>query len=441
LHVWHETCKSNSRTGTLLDQFNLISSLIATPTPTNFRRGRRDFSRAGPLDPAFLVTFLLFMIADAGRRGYRHLLDAFWDEARSFGLKTPTAEPVSAPAITKAREKLAPAFIRSLLHQVADTFDAEFGVDLRWLGRRVFAVDGSRMNLQRSRSLTHAYGVQQGLHCPQILVSTLFDVVAKVPHDIVVAPGGSCERQELLRMLDRLKPGDVLVLDRGYPSFEIVSTLLAAGIDFVVRVPVRGHFGGVEDFFNSGVKDGRVTLTTPRSGHLRKQPPIEVRAVRGTPPPNGDPAIFLTSLPCSPFPHAQIVDLYKMRWEIEEFYKLEKSEHLGQGQFHARFASGVEQEVNTLGLFVGISRFLMATAAKERHVPYEKLSPKAATLGLATYVLRLVLSAEAETAAPFLDRLLTRIVRTIDPKRPGRLCRRRSFRPVAKWGPAGRRGS
>jgi hypothetical protein len=174
------------------------------------------------------------MVADANRRGYRHLIDAFWDEAQSFGLGLPCDEPVSSAALCKARQKITPELMRDLLHQASDSFDEQFGADKRWFGRRVLAVDGCKVNLQRSDELAHAFGVPHGAHCPQVLVSTLFDLVAKVPHDIRVAPHASCERLEMVMMLNRLNPGDVLVLDRGYPSFAVLMTLIEHGIDFVI---------------------------------------------------------------------------------------------------------------------------------------------------------------------------------------------------------------
>ncbi len=174
-----------------------------------------------------LVPFLLYMVADANRRGYRHLIDGFWDEAQSFGLALPCEKPVTSSALSKARHKITPELMRALLHQASDSFDEQFGVDKRWCGRRVFAVDGSKVNIQRGEELAHAFGVPNGAHCPQVLVSTLFDLVAKVPHDITVAPHESGERQAMLRMLDRLKTGDVLVLDRGYgPGTRATSVLL-----------------------------------------------------------------------------------------------------------------------------------------------------------------------------------------------------------------------
>ena len=63
-----------------------------------------------------------------------------------------------------------------------------------------------------------------------------------------------------------------------------------------------------------------------------------------------------------------------------------------------------------------------------------------APVGLAAYIVRLLLATGPDHAATFLEQLLQRIIRTRDPKRPGRRWPRRSFKPARKWGPKGRRG-
>ena len=68
------------------------------------------------------------MVADSNRRGYQHLLEGFWDEARSYGLQLPTEEPVSAASFCTARHKITPDLLRHMLHEVASSsFDASFG--------------------------------------------------------------------------------------------------------------------------------------------------------------------------------------------------------------------------------------------------------------------------------------------------------------------------
>ena len=191
-------------TRTLLEHYNLITSIRASAKLGKSGVNKRDFSRNGPLSPELLVTFMLYMVADANRRGYRHLLDGFWDEARSLDIPLPTDQPVSAPALCKARHKLDPALLRTLVHQTAEAFESRFDSKSRWCGRRVFAIDGSKINLQRSDELAQAFGTPSGAYCPQLLVSTLFNLVSKVPHDLVIAPNASSERQELVLLLDHV---------------------------------------------------------------------------------------------------------------------------------------------------------------------------------------------------------------------------------------------
>ena len=379
------------------------------------------------------------MAGDGNRSGYRHLLDAFWDEATSFGLKLRTKSPVSAAAFTKARRKIPAEAVRKLVHQAADAFDEEFGAAHRWFGRRVFAVDGTKMNLRRATELREKFGVPKGAYCPQALVSTLFNLVSKVPHDVVVGPVDDAERAQLYDLLGRVRPGDVLVLDRGYPSFEILLMLADAGIDFVMRVPAQNTFQAVTDFVAGGTKDRLLWITPPR-GPLQNRAPMQVRAVIVN-PPKGERTVLITSFrDRDEITRSDLASLYRMRWNIETFYKLEKGVYLGQGQFHSESVEGVKQELQSLALFVAIARTTMAAAAQSTGMTYSTLSPKSACLGFAAYIVRLLLTRSQKDAARLLNRLLARIVRTRDPVRPDRSFPRRSFLPTRKWGPKGRRG-
>lgn len=99
---------------------------------------------------------LLFQIADASRHGYRDQLAAFWDDARTRGVELPP--PDSAPAFCQARAKLAPAAMLRVAHEVGDSFDRVHGERFRWKGRRLVAIDGSSLQLQRSKVLFDRFG-------------------------------------------------------------------------------------------------------------------------------------------------------------------------------------------------------------------------------------------------------------------------------------------
>ena len=165
---------------------------------------------------------------------------------------------------------------------------------------------------------------------------------------------------------------------------------------------------------------------------------IELRAVKLC-NPLGEESFYLTSLRRSEFSRAQISDLYRMRWEAEEHFKVEKSSYFDQHQFHARSALGIKQEILAQAIYLVVARFLLAAAAKHVKAPYYDLSVKSAVLALADYLTRLCLD-DPNSATLWLPRLLVRIARTRDKRRPGRSCPRRSFKPGPRWGPSGRRG-
>ena len=384
------------------------------------------------------MTLLLYMAGHGRRCGYRHILDAFWDEAKLAGVPLPTEEPVSAPAFCQARAKLSAEFLRSLLREVGARFDARFEQDARWRGRRVLATDCTGLNLQRSEELLWEFGKADSAYCPQAQVSTLFNVKSRVPIDVVIARYKASERESLLEdHLPLVARGDVLLLDRGYPGFGVFEKLLEVGADFVARVPTKGGFSAVGDFLASGGQDRIIELVpTPGSSSISMEP-LQLRAIRSK-RPDGEDVVFVTTLKRSDgYSRKVIEELYHLRWEVEEHYKAFKSDYMGQGQLHSRSAAGVRQEVLAISLFHALSRYFSAAAAAYVDAPYDDLSNKSACLGLSGYIVRLFACAD-HRAADWLRDLLVRIARTRDKKRPGRSFPRRSLRPRPKWGPAGR---
>lgn len=418
--------------------FDLISTLSSVAGDAQFRDRERDFSRDGTLTPGLLLTLLLYMIADANRRGYELLLHGFWDEARSHSLPLPSERAISAAAFCKARRKITPDLLRQLLLLVKDEFVGKFGTTSRWHGRRVFAVDGAKINLQRDPDLEEAFGVPEGAHCPQVLVSTLYDVCAKLAVDLRVSPYAFCERQHLLEMLEHLVPGDVLVLDRGYPSHETLQALHKAGVEFLFRVPASNSFKAIDTFRGSGGEDYRVLIDPPK-GSPKEWSALNLRAVKLT-NDDGEESFFLTTMRRQEFSLADIRELYHMRWEVEEFYKLAKSDYIGQRQFRSKTPIGIVQEIHALALFLSVSRYLMALAAMVGDKDIDEIGQKAAVLTTADYVVRIFLQDDDGVARQRLRDLLNRIVEYRYRRRPSRSFPRRSFKPTPKWGPCGRRG-
>jgi hypothetical protein len=430
--------QSQGQTPDFVRFFGLVTEILATASDPALRRKARDFSRDGVLTPDLLIVLLLFMVADGNRRGYRHILDSFWDECASHDVRLPTEQPVTAAAFCQARSKLPSDLLRQVLHKAARKMEAAFRGASRWNGRRVFAVDGCKVNLQRSPELDARFGRPEGGHVPMATLSVLVNVMAQIPTDVVIDRYGACERQMLLDHLEVLQAGDVLVLDRGYPSHEVLRILLDNGIDFLVRVPATKSFEAIGDLRASGGDDYRV-LIPPAEDARHGSEAIELRAIKLV-NSRGEESFYLTSLRRARFSRAQLAELYHLRWQAEELFKLEKSVYFDQRQFHAKSALGVRQEILAQAIYVVIARFLLASAAKHVDARYHDLSVKSAVLALADHLTRLCLD-NPERAVHCLPRLLERIARTRDRRRPGRSCPRRSFKPGPRWGPNGRRGA
>ena len=384
-----------------------------------------------------MVSLLVYMAADGGRRGYQHLLDGFWDEAKVNQVRLPVDQPVSGAAFCNARKKLSAGAIRRLLRDASDQFDKLHGRKHRVRGRRVLAVDGCKLPLQRASELWTAFGGPIDAHAPQVSISVLFDVLAKMPIDARIGPCATDERAHLCELLSSTREGDILVLDRGYPSYVVIDLLIEHELDFVMRVPVSGGFSAVEEFVRSGKDEADIVLVPAPSHPAHLLPPKKLRAVRRL-GPEGEPQVFLTTLSRTQFPHALICNLYPLRWEIELFYRLEKSDYVGHHQFHAKFPEGVRQEVFAFLLFIAITRTLMAAASKRSSAPFERLSQKSAILATARSLTVLLLESEPEQARQVLAALLERIAARLDPKHRQRSCPRRSFKPRSRWGPQGR---
>lgn len=417
--------------------FATVSSQLERAVPSEFKRGRESFTRDGTLSPSLLISLLVYMAADGGRRGYQHLLDAFWYEAKANEVPLPVDEPVSAAAFCNARRRLGAGAVRQLLRDASDEFDRVYGPRHRLHGRRVLAVDGSRMPVQRAPELWEEFGGPSDGYTPQISVSVLFDVIAKMPVDAVIAPYAADERAQLSRLLASTRDGDILLLDRGYPSYLMFDLLIEYGLDFVVRVPVSSGFPAVEEFVLSGRDEADVVLAPAPDNPAHLLEPRKLRAVRRI-GADGEPQVFLTTIPRNQFCHAAIYDLYRRRWQIELFYRFEKSDYVGQHQFHAKYPDGVRQEVFAFLLFTAISRTLMAAASRECNAPYERISQKRAVLATARALTVLLLSSEPDRARRILAALLSRIAKRLDPEHRKRNCPRRSFKPRSRWGPRGR---
>ena len=215
-------------------------------------------------------------------------------------------------AFSKARKKINPAALLVLFKESVSMFykDGKFN---RYKGYRVTAIDGTKYNLPNSEEMKAVFGYQSSTNeQPQALGSCLFDVLNGIIIDSLITPCHSSERklaQLHLEELDKMKTSKELVLmDRGYPSAELLNDIDSYGFKYVIRcsnelikcMKTKGNDCIIDHKFSNG-----------RTARIRI---IKLRL------DNGEVEILLTNLYGKQFTTEDFREIYHMRWGIEEKY-------------------------------------------------------------------------------------------------------------------------
>jgi len=276
---------------------------------------------------------------------------------------------VTKGAFTQARAKLSPWAFERLNEVAANTFydGAKYYV---WHDMRVLATDGTRLVLPNHPSVIEEFGQQQfgpKADSPRSLAmaSMLYDVLNQITLDAQLAPYASSERDLLMQHLDKIKPGDLLLLDRGYPCFWLLFLLKAKGIEFCVRLK-DDWWLKVKDFTESDEKERIVTFTLPKKDRKKladfpdmQDATITCRLIK-IELSNGEKEILCTSLVDSQkYLYEEFDKLYHYRWNEEEAYKLLKS-RIELEYFSGKTARAVRQDFHA-------KVFLMTLCAAYAH--------------------------------------------------------------------------
>lgn len=260
--------------------------------------------------------------------------------------------------LTKARAKLKhEAFIELNDHLVHD-FYVNFPFRT-WCGFKLFAVDGTTVRVPDEEIISEHFGVWNSTKgekpCPKARASQMFDVLNKITVDAIISPKSEGENELAAFHFLKLMPGDLILLDRGYPAHWLFKLILSMNADFCARISYK-QWNVVKDFYNSGKKEQIVEINASSVSKQKcsqmglDDQSIRLRLMR-IELDNGEIEILITSLTdMQKYPHELFKELYHLRWPVEEDYKalkyrLEvenfsgKSVHSVYQDFHAKVFS------------------------------------------------------------------------------------------------------
>lgn len=418
---------------------------------------KRWQARKRVIDSHFLVLFVLKLVLSKNRQGYKSLLNELWEKEE---LATYQQTPIASSTLCEARQKL-PEEIFIELNRVILLEQEKNSTLPRWCGHRVFAADGSKINLPHELLIT-GYKAPNKQYYPQGLLSTIYHLGSGLVYDCLLSSEKS-ERHCVIGQMDKLSAGDVLVLDRGYFSYLLLHQAIEKNIHLICRLQFGTMNKAVKSFHDSDLNDtvidyypsAAVKSEIKSQGYNINYKTIKLRLIKY----QIDEEIYIcaTTLIGEQYRLDEFPHVYHGRWGIEELYKISK-EFINVEDFHGKTERGVKQELYAHMLLINIARIFELEANNQLPPPGSKdtgqedlmdiresywqdfcgevkkykINFKNCLLVISRYIEKLVVSIKEENGN-WLCKMLNSISRVRQKIRAGRHYPRRSRKPYTKW--------
>ena len=228
--------------------------------------------------------------------------------------------------------------------------DDDLGEELR--GLTLYAFDASMIDLCLTQFPWAPYQQSKGA----IKLHTLLNLRGNIPTFIDITHG----RVNDVRGLDKLtiQPGAYYIMDRGYLDFRRLYRLKQSLGFFITRAKKNTQFARrysrpIDK--STGLRcDQTIVLT---GTHTPMYYPEPIRRIKFCDPVTGKTLVFLTNE--FELPALVIARLYKMRWQVELFFKWIK-QHLRIKRFYGRSANAVKTQI-----WISISTYLLVAILKK----------------------------------------------------------------------------
>lgn len=345
--------------------------------------------------------------------------------------------PVRHQSVSEARGKLKWEAFEFLLDEANLEHD-NLSEDLKFVGHVTRGVDGTSFFVPRTEDLLGHFSprktkAEEGeTHYPYGLCVAAVNVYTAQPVGAVIDDYKASERDLLLRMLEKFKPGDLCLLDRGLGGRDIYFEFSEKKQFFIHRVKTSGDRVAtyVQEFLKSGRKQQVVKIKS------EKNKKMDLRLILGPIDSEGKPIVFATNLiDKDRYKRSGIIDLYKKRWGSETLYNRVKN-LLCLEKFHARSYNGIMQEI-----FANLLALSLAAAAVTAVVQEDNLDPELELPNFknATEVVRRHLFAvidqriEKKKPKKIVKQILKEVRAVMYKVRPGRSHPRVSMQPIQSW--------
>ena len=236
---------------------------------------------------------------------------------------------ISTSAFSQSRQNLSPDVFVGMNQVVIDEYytDNDERVDL-WKGHRLLSVDGSYITLPYSEALREIYGTSNNQNKTDDVilgrVSVLYDVLNNMVLEGILSPKTEGEVTLAHKHIKLLSDKDLVIFDRGYPSFALAYEILEKGANFLFRCK-HDYNNVTKQFMISDKQEDIVEIKSKQKQSFKnktytKDSTIQVRLTK-VPLDNGEVELLMTSLlDKEKYPYECFKRLYSKRWGIETYY-------------------------------------------------------------------------------------------------------------------------
>lgn len=285
-------------------------------------------------------------------------------------------------AISQARYRLGARPVVALFHRVCRPLATPQTPGAFLCGLRLMAIDGTTEDVPDSPANVRAFGRHHAARgdsaFPQVQGVYLTECGTHAVIDAGFWPCHVAERVGALRLLRRVGAGMLLLLDRGFYSFEMIERTLATGAHVLGRVPAHVTLR-VRHRLPDGSYWAYIYPADParkrRGDHLLVRVIVYTLTDPARPGYGETHRLVTTLLDAHEAPALDLIAAYHERWEIElTIDEIDTHQRLAPHPLRSRKPVGVIQELYSLLLAHYAVRALMADAAAQAGLAPTRLS-------------------------------------------------------------------
>jgi hypothetical protein len=326
-----------------------------------YRKDDKSFTRNRKLSFSHAIVFMLRKSV----KSLQNSLNEFFNQIDGNLTK------VTASAYSQARKNIShEIFIDINKEAIIDTVYADKGTYKKYKDLRLLGIDGTRIQLPDSKDIKLEFGtitnLNQHAELPEYsggLVSILYDLLNDLAIDSKLAPSHSSERHLAEDHIEFCSKNDLIIGDRGYPSYKLFSMIRQKGAHFLFRCS-KSSFKEARELFSGGIDSKTVILKRKNSydNNVPSELPVRfIKVVLDT----GEIEVLATSLlDEDAYPLDEFKELYWMRWGVETYFSTLKN-RLDLENFTGKTSEAVKQDFYSTIMISNYESTLTADAQEE----------------------------------------------------------------------------